>query len=371
MPPKKAVLKIIVQALTFSCLIYCFIYFFLKDQIATFMKGRTTITKRFENVDSLEFPTITICFKPATKLSIAKKYGFESHNDKFYTDIPNKTLPQIFDEMSYGFDEDYSIWNYNGKKINLGLNDIDSYFSPVKMQFHVETIKTYNLGTCIKLEPRFEAVSKSYRIRLSIQISSLLDMEDKIDSLLFYFTSNKSWINIPENAWPQYKSSKTRVNLFEEYTNIVLQTEEEYFNDGTDSSPECLKKLIKRQNCSYPCWATTIPGIPPCRTAKEYICLDNAIWGTTEYVGCYMTKMATYYSVLDQIENAYHKDKNTLKTDVYIGIKAMKKVIKEEVFVLTLQDLIGSVGGSLGLFFGFSFSAVLFSLTGSRYFSPL
>ena len=50
-------------------------------------------------------------------------------------------------------------------------------------------------------------------------------------------------------------------------------------------------------------------------------------------------------------------DKNTLKTDVYIGITSMQK---EEVFVLTLQDLIGSVGGSLGLFFGFSFSAVFF-----------
>ena len=60
-----------------------------------------------------------------------------------------------------------------------------------------------------------------------------------------------------------------------------------------------------------------------------------------------MTKKATYYSLNYRKENPYHKDKNTLKTDVYIGITSMQKVIKEEVFVLTLQDLIGSVGGSL------------------------
>ena len=363
MPPKKVVCNIILQALTFVFLGFCFIYFFMKDQMATFMKGRTTITRRVENVNSVEFPTIIICFKPATKLSIAKKYGFESHNDKFYTDVPNKTLPQIFDEISYGFDEDYSIWNYNGKKIHLGSNNIDAYYSSVKMQFQVETIKTYNSGTCIKLEPRFETVSTAYKLRLSIQLSSSIDIEDKIDSLLLIFTSNTSWINIPMNIWPQYKSLKTKVDLSEEYTHLNLQPEEEYFKDGTESSSDCLKELIKRQNCSYPCWTTTIPGIPFCQTVKDFNCVKDVWLGIKgkDFLNCYMTKKATYYSLMDRVENPYHKDKNALKTDVYIGIRSMKKVIKEEVFVLTLQDLIGSVGGSLGLFFGFSFSAVLFS----------
>ena len=358
--PKK-IRKFFLQTFILSFLVSCFICFFMKDQMVTFMKGRTTITRRVENVNSVEFPTITICFDPATKLSVAKKYGFESHNDKFYRDIPNRTLSQIFDEMSYGFNEDYSIWNYNGKKVNLGLNNIDAYFSSVKMQFQVEALITYNFGTCIKLEPRFEMVSQSYRLRLSFKLSPSIKMEDKIDSILFIFTSNRSWINIPESNWPQYKPLKARVALIKEYTHLILQPEEEYFKDGKDGSADCLKELVERQNCSYPCWATTIPGVPLCQTADQYICIDDAIWGTKDFLNCYMTKKATYYSLLDRGENPYHKDKNTLKTDVYIGIKAMKKVIKEEVFVLTLQDLIGSVGGSLGLFFGFSFSAVLFS----------
>ena len=52
----------------------------MKDQMETFMKGRTTITRRVETVKSLEFPTITICFDPATKLSVAKKYGFNAQD---------------------------------------------------------------------------------------------------------------------------------------------------------------------------------------------------------------------------------------------------------------------------------------------------
>ena len=313
MPPKKVVCKTILLGLTFSFLFFCFIYFFMKDQMVTFMKGRTTITRRVENVNSVEFPTITICFDPATKLSVAKKYGFGSHNDKFYIDVPNRTLPQVFDEISYIFDEDYSIWNYrtehNGKKINLGLNEIDGYYSPDKMQFQVEAIKTYNSGTCIKLEPRFETVSTAYKLRLSIQLSSSIDIEDKIDSLLLIFTSNTSWINIPMNIWPQYKSLKTKVDLSEEYTHLNLQPEEEYFKDGTESSSDCLKELIKRQNCSYPCWTTTIPGIPFCQTVKDFNCVKH-VFTNQEFLNCLMTKKATYYSLNERKENPYHKDKN-------------------------------------------------------------
>ena len=44
-------------------------------------------------------------------------------------------------------------------------------------------------------------------------------------------------------------------------------------------------------------------------------------------------------------------------TQIAWKIYAMKetKVVKEEVLVVTTENLIGSVGGSLGLFLGFSF----------------
>ena len=334
----------------------------MKDQMETFMKGRTTITRRVEAVNSLEFPTITICFDPATKLSVAKKYGFKSINDKFLRDVPNVTLPTVFDEITYEMNQDYSITNYNGKKINLGLNDVDAYFHSFKMQFYVEAIKTYNQGTCIKMEPKFEMVSPSYMLRLSIQLSSTIKTEDKIDSVLLMFTSNTSWVSILDNHWPQYKPLKAKVDLVKEYTHILLQPEEIYFQDGKDNSVDCLKKLIEGLNCSYPCAVTTIPGLPYCQTVNEYLCVAEETKNSyDEYLDCFITKKATIFSLNDRVDNPLHEDKNSLKTDIFIGMNSMKKVIKEEVFVLTLQDLIGSVGGSLGLFFGFSFSAVLFA----------
>ena len=360
MAQKRVISKNILKILVFSFLFGSFVYFFMKDQMETFMEGRTTITRRVETVKSLEFPTITICLDPSTKLSVAKKYGFKNYFQKFFNDVPNKTLPEVVDEMTYGFDQDYSIWNHDGKKIHLGLNNIDAALSSVKMQFQVDAIKTWDFGTCIKMEPRFEMVSPSYRLQLTIQLSSTINTEDKINSVLFIFTSNKSWVNVLNSDWPQFKPLKARVDMSKEFTQFFWQEEEEYFEHGTDQPADCLKELVEQQNCSVSCWASTIPGLPYCQTASEYSCVDP-VWGTEKYFNCFTTKEVTYYSLIDRIESPYHEDKNTMKTDVLIGIKSMQKVIIEDVFVLTLQDLIGSVGGSLGLFFGFSFSAVFFA----------
>ena len=362
MPNMKVVCKLSLQMLIFIFLFVCFIYFFMKDQMETFMKGRTTITRRVEEVNSMEFPTITICLDPATKLSVAKKYGFKNINDKFNIDVPNSNLSKVFDEITYGLDQDFFIRNYNGKQIHLGLNNIDAYLRAIKMPFFVEAIKTYNSGTCIKLDPRFQMVSTFYRLRLSIELSSNIKSEDKIDSVLFIFTSNNSWVNILHNIWPQYKPYKASIDFTKEYTHLLLQPEEVYFKEGTENSADCLKNLIENLNCSYPCTVTTLPGVPYCQNANEHKCIVKCLDTYKQHTNCYMTKKATIYNLNDRVENPYHEDKNTLKTDVYIAMNAMKKIIKEEVYVLTFQDLIGSVGGSLGLFFGFSFSAALFSV---------
>ena len=55
----------------------------------------------------------------------------------------------------------------------------------------------------------------------------------------------------------------------------------------------------------------------------------------------------------------YHPGNDTI---LEFNILSMTKEIKEEIDIITLSDLIGSVGGSLGMFFGFSISASAFYL---------
>ena len=87
--------------------------------------------------------------------------------------------------------------------------------------------------------------------------------------------------------------------------------------------------------------------------------MDNS-WNSEDFFQCYKTQSATTYDLLQRIENPHHKNITFDTTDINIGMYNMEKEIQEEVLILTLQDLIGSVGGSLGMFFGFSISGSLF-----------
>ena len=80
-----------------------------------FITDRTTTTSRFEEVNQLEFPTVTFCINPPQKPSVAKKFGLQSamaiHHSFDYgiNDIPNTTLPERIDDISYILNRDFEI----------------------------------------------------------------------------------------------------------------------------------------------------------------------------------------------------------------------------------------------------------------------
>ena len=123
------IVRYTLKVLTFIILLILFIYFFLKDQVISFAKSRTTNTSRMlENSPNIEFPTLTFCLlpsTPATKLSVAKNYGFQNDNEKFYKEIPNSTLHQRLDELTYQLNRDFEIRSYYEKdKMEIGLQNI-------------------------------------------------------------------------------------------------------------------------------------------------------------------------------------------------------------------------------------------------------
>ena len=79
-----------------------------------------------------------------------------------------------------------------------------------------------------------------------------------------------------------------------------------------------------------------------------------------EFTDCFKTKLASTYDLVERIESPLHKQINKTSTTVYVALWTMEKEVQEEVKLLTTEDLIGSVGGSLGMFFGFSIYATLF-----------
>ena len=329
--------------------------------MSAFIKGRTTIAQRIEKVPALEFPTILICFDPATKLSVTKKYGFVNKNDIFKKNVKNSTLSEVFDNVTFLLNRDVQIKNYNGEILKEGLNIIQEYHGNEKsLHFNLEHIRTFTFGTCQKLEPKFEVTSAPIRIRISIILNQSIDVTDMPESFDLLFLSNQTWLGILDSIWPQIVPQRFKVEFKKEYTTFLLKTTDQYFQSDKKDIEHCVIYFFQKRNCSYLCNILSFPKLPPCQTAEHNSCMTKGLWDEEEYLDCYKTDKVTSYALHDRMETPLYSDRNVYETEIFIGIFTMEKVIKEEVLVLTLPDLIGSIGGSLGMFFGFSMSTSIF-----------
>ena len=70
----------------------------------------------------------------------------------------------------------------------------------------------------------------------------------------------------------------------------------------------------------------------------------------------------TYPGEITKMINTMKNQSSRTLTLFEIGIFSFFKLVKEEIDVITFADLIGSLGGSLGMFFGFSISTCVIYL---------
>ena len=335
--------------------------FFMKDQLNAFLENRSSVSSRHETAAALEFPTITLCIEPATKLSEAKKYGFTNINDKFYKEIPNSTLHERFDDMSYILNKDFYVRSHMNESITEGLVDIQELYGTEKFLFDVKGIRTYSHGTCYKLEPKFQMTKTPLRFELEIVLNQELHKMDKAEYVVVYLTSNKTWISLMDDIWPQVNPLKQTIDFKREYTSIYANIVKSIFGEMEQNHSSCIKNMIVSSNCSFNCDILSYSDLPLCQSVQQLQCAWDHIYANfSSYLDCYPSKEAISYTLQQRIENPYHFDRNEISTRVYIGIWSMKIDIKEEVSLLTTEDFIGSIGGSLGMFFGFSISALLF-----------
>ena len=341
----------------------------MKDQMSAFIQGRTTITTGNQVADSFEFPTTTICFYPGAKSSALKKLNItENWFDTFKKGYSNKTIIETFDNVTFQLNTDFEINNIKaysgydtGKALKYGVQTLKECVSEdVYQDFTLESVRTYGTGTCYKLTPDFLATSAPIRFCFRIVLKDTL--EDKPDSLLLFITSNKSWIGLLDSAWPQFQPLQQTLKFTEEHSGFVVNVVERTYRDEMKPFENCFRNFFSKKNCSDICHIISYPGLPTCLTDNDTICNFGFEWDSPGYWQCFQTNFATTYNLQERLNLPRVRPINTSSVEFYIGIPTKTKVIHEEVDILTLQDLIGSVGGSLGMFFGFSISASILYL---------
>ena len=180
-----------------------------------------------------------------------------------------------------------------------------------------------------------------------------------------YLTSNNSWQGITSGDWPQYTPTKIELDCKEKgyaYMNTI-KVSEQLFVEGVDDSDQCWAEEIKSGSCPVQCMFVNFAGnaskLPTCQTIEEVTCIIDEATRQKSFTKCNQKKrILTFNGDLMRLK----KYQDTDWKHLIIGLFDTTIEIKEEIDMITASDFIGSIGGSLGMFFGFSFSGFVLCL---------
>ena len=361
----KKYLKQILKTLLFVVLLFTFFFFYLQSQVEEFLKGSTTFTSRYEEIEKFQVPDLLLCMKPGTKRSVMTKFNYNLDEVFIFYDEResylkhNLTIWEAFQELTYKYKDDFEIrsgvdgWHPGDEKLTIKS---------------VESIATLYHGMCFLLIIDEEIkVSSNYAFTLTF--SDTLDNEDIPNKINLYLVSKETWYGLITAEWPR------KENLFIEKIEVdndpviltevgIAEKEVEFLqSDDHQDYEECILKLFGKTSC-FPIifnFPKVIQKLPPCKYWNDTWGVKDKIFKKkkTEFIKCLVPKHAKIYETSvyqNKINGQAHQTNNRSLGFFFYGASNMKK-IKEEVYVISSTVFIGSIGGSLGLFFGFSFLA--------------
>ena len=361
-------IKILARILLYVTLFAFFCSFYMIDQMRDFVKGRTTLTSRIEEVESLEPPTVTVCMYPPYKPSKLASFSVtEPGLVMFDKDLNNTNLKNRINLFSYQLGQDFgmNLWLELAGNMVFSWNATTGIETIGNYSFEVQPIFTIPHGKCYKIQPLFEILTPGFALKLNISVNPIMDQSDVPTSIILYLTSNNTWQGITTNDWPQFSPSKLELDRssWENKFIFTVKPTEYLFDTGEESSEECWKEHLMKSNCSVKCVFASFTDLPMCQSGKEIFCIIEAGHQANLWSICNRKKRAlTFPGEMLKIPLTMDRNPSTHSILLRIDNWSMMKLIKEEIMVISLADLIGSLGGSLGMFFGFSISAYLMYL---------
>ena len=347
---KQVLLSIVLRSVFHLILFILFVQFYLIEQMGDYIADRATTTSQLKQVEESEFPTITICMDPPVKPSVGSKHGFKWFGEFFYTDTMNTTWLQKSEALSYILNKDFTIRIINEGKVYLNVGENEKFF--------VEPVFTLLQGICYKMEPTFKVKNKWEDFWFHIKFNNL-EKQDRPTHFVLYLTSPNATLNIATDIWPQYIPGKVKIPVKTKKKVMIVKYDRviEYtFKTGVQDSSECMANIIKEFGCKNQCCHISGCSLPICNSSEGFQC----ILGKSKYVlKCLLQKHQLAY--LPQLHEYPLYDHTFFVANgaFIVGAASGTKEIIEEIDVITLSGLIGSVGGSLGMFFGFSFTSYL------------
>ena len=355
-----------------------FFYFFFLQVVVQYLEKYTNTAKISERVESIEAPTLTVC--TGWKNSLMEQYNItplvfmvRPSNE---TNIPmNLTVRNLYNEVTHGLNRDFSIGVSNivahPIPLSIGINTIKEEGVLVH-NYLVKENPSPHYGKCYVIIPN-QIQMKPVEDIWSVTIARNTTLENKdMNNIYIQISSNDTFntINLKMNGLTNHITEEIFTEEKNGYLNIeYTEKNMEFIKDCSDVAfARCFAKRIVESsefNCTKKCipiYAQSVMenidhDIPQCSNDDEEYCmigLEN-----------YKKYMELKSECLKQCNNkAATLDISRVlsKPVYYIGDVqlelyfhvAPETVSYKEYLIYDGITMFGSIGGSLGLFVGFS-----------------
>ena len=363
---------LILRALLVIILLVIFFFFFFVQVFEQYSERLTNTAKIVENAETIAVPTFSIC--TGWRESIMQKYNVGPNIFLFppgdNTNLPlNTTVRNLFDKTTYKISEDFSI-SISGdlskpKPLKVGKNEIKE--KGTIRSFKVKENPTYGIGMCYVIIPD-QTLIRPIQDTLTISIArNLTDGNDEISKLFLQISSNDTFniINVKTSDVMEYEFVSNDTYLKIDYT----EENTRFIKDCSESSIfKCLAEKFaetKEFNCTKKCVPVVFRSqmenidhnIPECLdNSEEYCMLGLEGIKTSEKLRSTCLKQCqNKASRLDisKVKGASIYKLGQVQLDIYFTVSP-EKIFYKEYLIYDGFGMFGSIGGSLGLFVGFS-----------------
>ena len=326
----------------------------------------------------VESPTLTFCFGPGYKQDVMDKYNLTTLS--FHTKTEGirhstKTISELYNEVTYHIGSDFYLTIQEQRIGNFNFTEVGtksfSLEDMATMNLTLDSILTGN-GICHRLAISTDKIGFFY---LFFQVTIIdQSIPDFLETII---TSNQNSYGIIYGLWTEGKVLRIESNFGSKVSPSVRlnMKKTEYLPKTSKCSMnkfyyECLATLLYQQNHTNSCSKACLPYFLKdfsklngnlsnlssiCDSFEEQMCrnLELAKVIRKSYEVCQVScKQSTYEA---QIRNMHYNVENPNQANLYLIFSSLNILEEKETLAFGVIQMVGYVGGTLGLFIGFSF----------------
>ena len=304
---------------------------FMWGVLEKFFSGKTSFTQVEEPIK--ELPTITLCLSMPDSRKIEYQYG-KDFEITYRISAENSRYSIILKE--------------GGKSFIFGE------------ELYLEKFITVHFKNCYKIR---SILSNGYMIKdstiIKINFNTSINKGDLPLSLQSFFTSENNAYGIVTYMWKNGKVTRIHINKGMAKGIILQAKKHRYLQTNNmcskESFYECLsKKIMETEDPAEKCSSVSLPFLPLCENDEIYHNISSLAFGNK----C-LTKLCTTLEYSG--DETYNEKLRVNNITVAFGyfFSSNSTTVYEEYLIYDVISAIGSVGGTLGMCIGFSFTGLI------------